>query len=476
MRSRRRTNLPSRIAIALASVAATLGVARVASAQNVTLALSSSQPNPYWLDSKGNLLNGGSPLRGQGNNPYGASFTDCDNDYQMQFSLVVTYPGGTTGQDSLQVWAGTQDCTQAGNRTSTMTGQCVPVTAPVTLSALSLTVPIYIRDIAMAINGAAPGGVGNIASFTSNHATNEAACFRQIGSAAVAIGIYFLAFTDSGATLDTSTTYNAPSSTGAAGTNGISVDFVGPPAPTGGSIGIGDTELVINWAPASDGDTAGFQVLCDPNPNQPTSPDADPSIDAQCSQASDTPIEDSSTGDDSAISDRILTDEAGLLADSGDDSGLDATTLDGSTSLDSGVITSCGIPDFDAAVCSTSPLVDMEGKNGSQIPQFYYCGPQISSTTATTYSPTQLTDGVYYTVAVAGYDLSENVGAVHVIGCSAPEPIRDFWTTYRQDGGGAGGAFCALDNVGAPVSSSLLCVGFGITAFTFVRRRRSRRR
>jgi hypothetical protein len=77
---------------------------------------------------------------------------------------------------------------------------------------------------------------------------------------------------------------------------------------------------------------------------------------------------------------------------------------------------------------------------------------------------------------VAGYDLSENVGAVHVIGCAAPEPIRDFWTTYKQDGGGAGGAFCALDAVGMPVSSSIFCAGLGLTAFTFIRRRRSRRR
>jgi len=77
---------------------------------------------------------------------------------------------------------------------------------------------------------------------------------------------------------------------------------------------------------------------------------------------------------------------------------------------------------------------------------------------------------------VAGYDTSQNVGAVYVLGCQSPQPIREFWTTYRQDGGGAGGAFCALDAVGMPVSSTLFCAGFAFTAAAFVRRRRSRRR
>ncbi len=131
------------------------------------------------------------------------------------------------------------------------------------------------------------------------------------------LSLAFLAFTDSGgSTVDTDIVYNVPLATGTAGTNGYTVDLVGPIAPSAGTtpIGVGDTELIISWNPASDSDTQGFQLFCDPNPSQ--SSDAAPDIDAQCSSATLITDEDSSTGDDATISDRIITDEAG-----GDDSG-----------------------------------------------------------------------------------------------------------------------------------------------------------
>ncbi len=147
MRSRRRSSstLPTRIAIGIASVVATLGVARVASAQNVTLAFSTAQLNPLWLDSSGALL-GAQPPRGAAFNPYGVNFADCEADEQLEFPISVTIAAQQSGSDTLQAWAGTGDCTDQTNRAgrSGSTGTCIPVSGQTILTNLqTLNITIF---------------------------------------------------------------------------------------------------------------------------------------------------------------------------------------------------------------------------------------------------------------------------------------------------------------------------------------------
>jgi hypothetical protein len=404
---------PNRLVAALATFAFTLGLARVASAQNVTLAFSPSQPNPNWLDTHGAPLPLTS-LRPLSFNPYGISFSDCESDSQLQFPVVVQISNGTSGQDTLQAWAGTIDCTETTNRGSVggVSGTCIPVSAPVVLSGSSVVISIYARDLAMAIGGISPAGTGGVANFTSVHASGDASCFRQESSAAVPFGLYFLAFTNGGATIDTSLSYNAPVATGSQGTNGMLIDLVGPIAPGGGTITTSDRELKLSWAPSTDSDTQGFDVFCDPPPG----------------------------------SESLLNDGGALF-----DAGLQ------------------GVADPNALECQ-SPLATANERDGSQIPAAYVCGPPIQGATSNQFVSSSLTNGVQYTYAVAGFDAFDNIGAVDVIGCA------DLENTSGGTAGGAagGGGGCAITG-GAPSSSLAASLGLAFAALVLASRKRGRR-
>jgi hypothetical protein len=87
-----------------------------------------------------------------------------------------------------------------------------------------------------------------------------------------------------------------------------------------------------------------------------------------------------------------------------------------------------------------------------------------------------LQNGVTYTVAVSAVDGSGNIGPPSTQACDYPALVSDFWLTYRKDGGGAGGGFCALQAVGAPAGSTVAFVGLGAAATALIRRRRVARR
>jgi hypothetical protein len=422
MSSLRRVSSSRRFAVAFAAFASTFAVAHLAHAQNVTLAFSPTSPNPTWLGPSATPL-ATQPPRQAAYNPYGISFSDCENDFAWQFPITVAYAGATMGEDSLQVWAGTSDCTSPANRVNGAggLGSCVPVSAPIVLSALSSNVTVYARDIAMAINGTSPLGAGGMASFSSTHASSDAACFRQIGSASVSLGLYFLAFTDSDATVDTSIAYSAPTATGAAGTNGISIDLVGPIAPTGIALDSRDKAMDVSWAPAADSDTQGFQVFCAPSAAGDAA--AEPPIDAQCASEA--------------------------------------------TNTSTGVSTpgTCPQSNVDAGACS-SPLLGANGEIGSEIPPSYDCGPQVAGQAVTSQLEANLTNGTDYAFGVAAFDGFQNLGALAVAGCADPDP-----TSANEAGGGG----CAIDSAGTDVGSAALCGGLAIGALAFGRRRRHRR-
>jgi hypothetical protein len=56
-----------------------------------------------------------------------------------------------------------------------------------------------------------------------------------------------------------------------------------------------------------------------------------------------------------------------------------------------------------------------------------------------------------------------------------PAPVNDFFKIYREDGGQAGGSFCALDAVGQPAGAPIVGVGLGAVAFAMARRRKRNR-
>jgi hypothetical protein len=100
----------------------------------------------------------------------------------------------------------------------------------------------------------------------------------------------------------------------------------------------------------------------------------------------------------------------------------------------------------------------------------------ISDKSVGTYTITGLKNGTTYNAVVSAVDAYGNIGPPSVEQCDYPAPVNDFWTDYRNDGGRAGGGFCALEAVGAPAGSSLAGVALVLGVGGIVRRRRRRSR
>jgi hypothetical protein len=102
-------------------------------------------------------------------------------------------------------------------------------------------------------------------------------------------------------------------------------------------------------------------------------------------------------------------------------------------------------------------------------------GITVADKAAGQFTITGLKNQTNYTVVVAAVDAYGNVGPASNEVCDFPAPTQDFWKTYKADGGGAGGGYCALDAAGAPVSS-LAGAAFLVSGVAMLRRRRRRTR
>jgi hypothetical protein len=152
--------------------------------------------------------------------------------------------------------------------------------------------------------------------------------------------------------------------------------------------------------------------------------------------------------------------------------------LGSTTSVTDGAVAT--IPDA-TDTTGDSSIVSGMAVGVSDIPGDYLCG-QVGGNTTSSYVVTNFTDGglgisdgVQYAVGVAAFDDTGNTGILGPLSCVVPAKVKDFWTEYTNAGGLAGGGFCALQGPGMPVSGSLLGIGMGVTALTYMRRRRRRR-
>ncbi|MEO6419555.1 MAG: hypothetical protein ABIP39_09130, partial [Polyangiaceae bacterium] len=155
------------------------------------------------------------------------------------------------------------------------------------------------------------------------------------------------------------------------------------------------------------------------------------------------------------------------------------TTSDGGTS-GSGTCTSNGmtIPNPSSVIVSGggTTTVDEAGVStstgGTQvvIDPKYICA-KLGGGTATNATVSGLINDVQYTIAVAASDGYGNIGPLSTPTCSSPTLVDDFWKTYRNSGGQAGGGFCALEGAGMPVGSSVFGLSGLVAALSLVRRR-----
>ncbi|MDB4998171.1 MAG: hypothetical protein JWM74_5603 [Myxococcaceae bacterium] len=357
-------------------------------------------------------------IRGQGQNPTGISFADCDQDVVLNFSLAL---GGLPQNDKhVEAWVGSTDCTPLTARSGT-TAVCKPA-APLGISAnATTTVPVHARDI-VANQSDNPKPVNYTA------AGKDVCTTAQKTSGALSLSVYFMWLDGAGNPFGTAAKYD------------LKTDMVGPNAPSSVSAGDGDRILVVSWKPATDTDTQGFVIYCDPVA------DVGAVIPADSGPAAPTT--------------ETTCVDGGL-----DDGGLDeAGNPTPPQPIDGGCTTINVTPDAgDTNVDPTCPK-----------PTFKNECARVGGNTSTNAILSGRTNGTRYTVAVAATDAFGNSGTISTASCATPGPVDDFWKKYREAGGQAGGGFCALEHVGAPAGMSLFALVTAAAAVSFVRRRRRR--
>jgi hypothetical protein len=453
-------------------------------------------------------------------NPYGVNYADCIDNVTLQIPLGLS---GFTGQDEMQAWAtyGT-DCVFGGRGTDGTAPTCWLVDSGPGLpnGSTPYTSNIPVRALV------GPENVMPAAGSLQGALTTDA-CVHQPSYAGVPVTIWFLPIVAATGEVDMAgQIYQYPT---------ITADLVGPPPPSGVTIGDGDTLFNLTWNPSTDGDTQGYDVFIDPGPgSHPDGGQTAPLEVLYCPDSGGGVSADAGGDDGSAEPDAIAGGEAGEdapgAADATDalgaadatvapEAGTSGSTADGAVEAEAST-TDAGAPfcvlipvtgvapssagdagctgvallakaEFSAQVLTsedggagttTAGIAGLTCQNliggtcSAGSPAYRNTSnPTVIGSSASSLTISGLTNGATYNVVVAGVDGSGNVGPQSSPEqCDFPAPIDDFYKTYRLDGGSAGGGFCSLEAVGEPTGASMVSIGLGALAFVLARRRGKR--
>lgn len=372
----------------------------------------------------------------------GIGYKDCIADTALQFSLSMT--GVPDPNYSLQVWAGTTDCTAQGATNNQTTGTCWKVAAD---PQMAVTIPLFkvrVADIVSGLGMSPPVPqtyVANDATTSCNAAkaasstttvTDDAGVTTTTAGVAT-VTIYFMVFPASAATTPAATA-SYP----------VKVKLVGPNAVSGLTAQSGDGELILSWTPPSGDPTVqGFALYAVPEGTTV----GDGGGTTTCSDASTQQLDDAGNP---------VLDDAGNPVFVPSDGGC-TTTGGSSTATCNGT---SGSVDVSALSCPIGG--DAGGATNGPI-----C--EISSGVTTSKGTISgLTNNQNYVATVGAFDQYGNVGQIAAAQCAQPLPIDDFWKIYNQDGGNA---YCALEVVGkrgAPFAAALMA----LVGMIWIRRRR----
>jgi len=461
----------------------------------------------------------GVSTRPVGLNPDGINFNDCYTDQTLRFYLIAS--GFTSGQN-LGVYATVQGtCSSNGELATPGTIDCWYLGTTLQSIPASQSDPITINVRVQDLVAYQDVTIPQVTSYTPQ---GVSACSSQTSTAGTTITVVFVPLNGGLEPTGTALSYAIP------------VDLVGPAPPSNVSIGDGDTLFVVNWTQNSDTSTQGYDVFVHPLGSADAgygSHSIAADIDAENTCAEDDAAV--STGDDSstaflanvtvgdASEDAESSDAEPVEASFGDatvaDAAMQDATTDATSSAEAGaagghacvVKTSAG--DTGSTMCINNSVSDpvlsvvlnqfnsdtstnvieneagevvaeeggtIQGGGNSGVNVQYLqnasAGETVSGESTGSYTVKGLTNGVYYAVAVSAVDAFGNVGPPSIPqACDYPAPVNDFWTVYREDGGGAGG-LCALEAVGAPAASTAAFAGLGAAGIALLRRRRSRKR
>jgi hypothetical protein len=359
------------------------------------------------------------------------NYNDCRDNDVMTFDIGVR----DNNDYNLEVWASTSaQCDVNENRRDNTKGCWFVYTSLPTN--VKVSVPIAVRDIiAQSTNvtevETAPAGVCE-----TKELNNE-------------VTLWFM-LTSSGDIQGDAQTFK------------MTVDTVGPIAPTDVVANAGEEALFLGWsAQEASADRAGYDIYC------VALDDGTATASIQQAQATD-------AGMDAGTSGAASGGSAGTAgsggtsgaAGSGGTSGTggsagaagESTTTNGDAGVsDNGLATDPNCP-------AVTGLVGGEKPPAGMVP----CGHAASLDTGGT--ATGLQNGVSYAVAVATVDKLENHGKLSNVVCKVPVVVEDFFEIYRAAGGKGGGGFCGLSLNRGTSLGALAMVGL-LLGLIVVRRR-----
>jgi LPXTG-motif cell wall-anchored protein len=366
------------------------------------------------------------------------SRSDCEAGDQI-FTFPYTLTDGS-GIDSIEVWMATVgglDCTDPENRDETG-DVCTRVTTVTPDPDGNGEIEIGATDLANSVDNVTECR-DESASGEGRHETN----------------LYFLLF-DNGAVVD-----------GGSTTFALTVDLLGPAAPTGVDAKSAEEAISVSFDPPNAEDLRGYFVYCLPA--------------AEGSGAGGNGAGGSGGGAaGGGGAGGATADGGGGAGGAGGQGGANGQGGAGGGTTTSATTTATGAGGGSGtSECSTNGiLVPGEAPPGPE----YRCLPAEGNTpeggtTTQGVSVTGLTNGVLYAFAVAAVDDLGNPGVLSNVVCETPVEVDDFWDVYRRAGGKGGGCDCtaAAFDAGGPgsVALGLLAIaGGGLVA----RRRRKRSR
>jgi hypothetical protein len=338
---------------------------------------------------------------------YYISFKDCIDNIELDFPVSAASHAG------FQVWASaTTDCKTALNRTTAGSG-CVELvtsfptgTGKVAIKARDLVKQIFNID----------GSCIDTSTTTSPRPLN----------------IYFMLSPDNG-DVDASNVYVWANT---------QVDLLGPAAPTGLSLGVGDHELKLSLPTNQDSDTLGYYIFCD-----------DGTLGG--SSSSSTTSSSSGTGGTGGTTGTGGSGTSGAGGTGGASSSSSTTSSASSATSATSSASSASSSSSGAAgatACETTETIGGIDPAHPDITSPAVCGIQIPAS-ATEPAITVLGDGstpkngTRYRVGVAAYDEVNNIGPISILQCGTPAPTDTFFGQYCADGGVActgGCSSCAL--------------------------------
>jgi hypothetical protein len=391
------------------------------------------------------------------------SYEDCESAVVVAIPLTVSQPAsGAIADYTIEAFATTVsglDCGASTSARSGATGQCWQVgigqgNVASAKASQSATYYVPVRDMLRDMNGGPGVGLAYAPG-------QEGACHVTTESGVIPIYLWFVL-------LDSSLTNLASELM-----QPFSAELIGPAPPTNLSVGVGDGLLVLNWTPASDPSTFGFNIFIDPLPGQEgvtaeaaaATTDAGPKAATTCINGGQ-----AGSGVDGGCH-TVTAYEAGAAGASQCPSKILASGVTGTD--DAGIVEADAADAAEDASAVSTVVVTGSPPSALQLAQID--GPaQVVGGTQTSSTIKGLKNGVVYTVAVTAFDGLNDNGPLSGPQCVAPSPIKDFFGQYSAAGGLGGGGFCAFGGAEGQGGMGSFAVVAVAAALSVVRRRRSR--